>query len=374
MTRTIEAADRHHMKAALGLARRGLGRAYPNPAVGCILTDPGGYVLARGWTQPGGRPHAEAEAIARAGATAPGATAYVTLEPCHHHGKTPPCSEALINAGIKRCVVATLDADPRTRGLGVARLEDAGVHVEFGLMEDEARALNKGFFLRIDEGRPMVTLKCATTLDGRIATRTGSSKWITGEHARAHAHRLRAEHDAILVGVGTAIADDPSLTCRLPGMEDRSPVRVVLDTHLRLPLMSRLVATAKKVPTWIICCEGTEGQGIYEDHGVSVITCPMGPDEHVDISAALAELAGRGITRLLVEGGGAVSSNFLALELVDEIAWFRASSLVGGDGVPAVSGLGINEIADAATFERTAVQILGSSRDGDVLETFVRKI
>lgn len=360
------------MKAALGLARRGLGQTSPNPAVGCILVDERGHVLARGWTQPGGRPHAEAEAIARAGDTAPGATAYVTLEPCHHHGQTPPCSEALIAAGIKRCVVAALDADPRTRGLGIARLEDAGVAVTFGLMEDEAKRLNRGFFLRIDEGRPMVTLKCASTLDGRIATRTGSSKWITGEHARRHAHRLRAEHDAILVGVGTAISDDPSLTCRLPGMEDRSPVRVILDTHLRLPLMSKVVATAKKIPTWIICCEGTTGRDAYEDHGVSVITCPMGPDEHVDVSSALSELAGRGITRVLVEGGSAVSSAFLKTDLVDEITWFRASSLVGGDGIPALGGLGIDEIADATSFERTAVHVLGQAKNADVLETFTR--
>ena len=372
MTETTEHTDLEHMKAALGLARRGLGQVSPNPAVGCVLVAPpeaGGHVLGRGWTQPGGRPHAETEALARAGDTARGATAYVTLEPCDHHGQTPPCSEALIAAGVARVVIATLDADPRSMGLGVARLEDAGVHVTLGVMEDEARLLNKGFFLRIREGRPLVTLKMATTLDGRIATRTGESQWITGEVARRHAHRLRAEHDAIIVGIGTARADDPSLTCRLPGMEDRSPIRVVLDTHLSLPLSSKMVQTAREVPTWVMTSMGSDGYQAYEDLGVEIIACTLGPDGHLDMEAAMMELGGRGITRAIVEGGGKVAAAFLKADMVDEIAWFRAPSLIGADGIPAMDGLGVEGMDAILAFQREDVQSLGA----DVLETYRKK-
>ncbi|MGQ3031841.1 MAG: bifunctional diaminohydroxyphosphoribosylaminopyrimidine deaminase/5-amino-6-(5-phosphoribosylamino)uracil reductase RibD, partial [Ferrovibrionaceae bacterium] len=220
------------MRHALGLAARGLGRTWPNPAVGCVLVRDE-IVLARGNTQPGGRPHAEVVALSRAGSQAAGATAYVTLEPCAHHGKTPPCADALIAAGIGRCVVALQDPDPRVDGGGIRRLLAAGIPVTTGVCEAEAAALNAGFLMRVRQGRPLVTLKLATTLDGRIATHAGESRWITGATARARGHLMRADHDAIMVGIGTALTDDPDLTCRLAGLEDRSPVRIVLDGRLR---------------------------------------------------------------------------------------------------------------------------------------------
>ncbi len=225
MTATTDTEDLDHMRAAhmlatLALARRGLGSVWPNPAVGCVVTQDN-LPVGRGWTQPGGRPHAETEALARAGDKARGATAYVTLEPCDHQGETPPCSEALIAAGIGAVVIAVEDPDPRVSGRGIQRLRDAGIRVATGLGADEARRLNAGYFLRMTEGRPLFTLKTATTLDGRIATRTGDSRWVTGETARAFGHRMRADHDAVMIGIGTALADSPRLTCRLPGLEDR---------------------------------------------------------------------------------------------------------------------------------------------------------
>ncbi|MBX6375722.1 MAG: bifunctional diaminohydroxyphosphoribosylaminopyrimidine deaminase/5-amino-6-(5-phosphoribosylamino)uracil reductase RibD, partial [Acetobacteraceae bacterium] len=244
------------MRAALALARRGLGNAWPNPAVGCVLVRDG-RVVGRGWTQPGGRPHAETEALRRAGPEgARGATAYVTLEPCSHHGRTPPCCDALIAAGVARVVVALQDPDSRVNGRGIARLRAAGIAVETGLCEAEARAINAGFIRRIHLGLPLVTLKLATTLDGRIATATGESRWITGPEARREAHALRARHDAVLVGSGTVLADDPDLTCRLPGMAKTPVLRVVADSRLRTPPAARLVATARQVPTWIVTRPG----------------------------------------------------------------------------------------------------------------------
>ncbi len=273
------------MRAALALARRGLGRVWPNPAVGCVLVRDG-HVVGRGWTQPGGRPHAETEALKRAGDLARGATAYVTLEPCDHEGATGPCSNALLQAGIGRVVVAMQDPDPRVSGRGIARLREAGVEVTVGPCREEATQLNLGFFLRVTEGRPMVTLKLATSLDGRIATASGDSKWITGEQARAEAHSLRASHDAVLVGSGTALADDPALTCRLPGMEDRSPVRVIADSRLRLPLSAEVVRTADRVPTWLVT--GPDGDaGRRRDlvaAGVEVIEVASDPDGRPDVA------------------------------------------------------------------------------------------
>ena len=241
------ALDRRYMALALALAERGLGNVWPNPAVGCVLVRDG-RIVGRGWTQPGGRPHAETEALARAGDGAQGATCYATLEPCAHHGETGPCADALVQAGIARAVVATEDPDPRVAGRGNARLEAAGIGVTRGCMEEEARALNAGFLSRVEKGRPLVTLKLASTLDGRIATHTGDSRWITGAQARARAHLLRARHDAVMVGAASALADDPALTCRLPGMADASPVRVVIDGSARLPAGHALIAAPASSP------------------------------------------------------------------------------------------------------------------------------
>src|SRR5712691_553149 len=246
-----ESFDLSIMRAALALARRGLGNVWPNPAVGCVIAR-NSKVVGRGWTQPGGRPHAETEALARAGGAAQGATAYVTLEPCSHWGRTPPCADALIAAAVGRVVVAIEDSDPRVAGGGLARLRAAGIAVETGLGAADAAEINAGFLQRVRLGRPLVTLKLATSLDGRIATAAGESRWITGPAARDHAHLLRATHDAILVGTGTVLADDPQLTCRLPGLAGCSPVRVVLDRQLRIPPGADIIAEARQVPTWLV--------------------------------------------------------------------------------------------------------------------------
>src|SRR5271165_205437 len=239
------------MQAALSLARRGLGTVWPNPAVGCVIVNKD-RVVGRGWTQPGGRPHGETEALRRAGDAARGATAYVSLEPCCHWGHTPPCADALADAGVRRVVVAIEDPDPRVAGAGLQRLRGADIEVETGLGAEAAAEINAGFFTRLRLGRPLVTLKLATSLDGHIATASGESRWITGPPARERAHAMRADHDAIMVGTGTVLADDPQLTCRLPGLDHRSPVRVVIDRHLRVPPTSQVIAQARQVPTWLI--------------------------------------------------------------------------------------------------------------------------
>jgi len=357
------------MRAALALARRGLGRVWPNPAVGCVLVQ-GGHVVGRGWTQPGGRPHAETEATARAGALARGATAYVSLEPCAHWGGTPPCAEALIGAGIARAVVAIEDPDPRVSGGGVAKLRAAGIPVALGVLAVEAEELNAGFLLRMRAGRPLVTLKLATSLDGRIAAAGGDSRWVTGEAARRRGHLLRAGHDAVLIGSGTALADDPLLTCRLPGLADRSPVRVVLDGRLRLPPAARLAAGARELPTWVVTRADADParRRALTDCGVEIVEVAADPAGGLSLPAALQALGHRGLTRVLVEGGSRLTAALLLAGLVDRVAWFRAPSVLGGDALPAAAALGVGLLAEAPSFRRTGVTAAGD----DVLETYRR--
>lgn len=362
------------MRAALDLARQAVGTTAENPPVGCIIVRDGA-LLGRGFTQPGGRPHAEAVALAHArdpdmapSATV-GATAYVTLEPCSHHGKTPPCAEALIEAGIARVVVAAPDPDPRVDGGGLARLREAGVAVSTGLLRDEAERVMAGFLSRIRRGRPYVTLKLATSLDGRIATAMGHSQWITGEAARARAHLMRAQSDAILVGIGTVLADDPSLTCRLPGLEALSPARVVLDNDLRLSLDSALVRGAGDVPVSVFTTRSAEAAAHLTStagDGLTIETVTADPDGRPAIAAVLERLAERGIGRLMVEGGAGVATAFLKAGLVDEIAWFRAPVVIGGDGLSAVASIGLDRLDLAAKWTPTGVETLGR----DTLQTF----
>ncbi|MBV9860942.1 MAG: bifunctional diaminohydroxyphosphoribosylaminopyrimidine deaminase/5-amino-6-(5-phosphoribosylamino)uracil reductase RibD [Alphaproteobacteria bacterium] len=355
------------MRAALALARRGLGAVWPNPAVGCVIVNEG-RVVGRGWTQPGGRPHAEAEALTRAGILARGATAYVSLEPCCHEGRGPPCADALIAAGLRRVVVAVEDPDPRIRGAGLRRLQDAGVAVETGLCADEAAEVNAGFFSRVRQGRPLVTLKLAASLDGHIATRSGESRWITAAAARDRAHAMRAMHDAITVGTRTVLADDPLLTCRLPGLSERSPVRVVIDRHLRIPLTARLIAEARIVPSWVVALRSADPARAeaFRACGVELIAIDPDADGNVDLAAALAALGARGITRLLVEGGGRLAAALLRDRLVDRLAWFSAPLMIGGDGLPGVAGFGLTALSRAPRFERIAAEAIG----GDLLQTF----
>lgn len=370
--RAVRVYDADFMAAALTLARRGLGRTWPNPAVGCVLVDEaalgGPRILARGWTQPGGRPHAEAEALRRAGARARGATAYVTLEPCCFVGKSPACTEGLIAAGVARVIIAARDPDPRVAGGGVKALRAAGIEVLEGCRQTEAEALNRGQFLKVLEGRPAVTLKIASTLDARTATRSGDSKWITGPEARAFGHRLRADHDAILVGITTALVDNPSLTCRLPGLEDRSPVRIVADSRLRLPLTSALVETAREVPLWVLTAGGCDPARAkaFREAGVEVIDVPDSTAGRVNLKRALECLAQRGITRLLTEGGAQLGASLLAADLVDRLVWFRAPAVMGGEAYAAIAGLGIDKLADMKRFARVSVKTAGS----DLIETY----
>jgi diaminohydroxyphosphoribosylaminopyrimidine deaminase/5-amino-6-(5-phosphoribosylamino)uracil reductase len=358
------------MRAALALARRGLGRVWPNPSVGTVLVRDG-RVVGRGWTQAGGRPHAETEALRMAGAAARGATAYVTLEPCSHHGRTPPCAEALAGAGITRAVVALQDPDPRVSGRGLATLRAAGIAVATGLCEVEAREINAGFFSRIQKRRPLVTAKAATALDGRIATHGGESRWITGPAARARAHLLRASHDAVMLGIGTAAVDDPQLTVRLPGLAGYSPVRIVVDGRLRVPLTSQLVRTAREIPTWIVATDGANAGRIaaLTECGVEVIAVPRDEGgEYPALGAALQALGARGLTRVLVEGGGHLLAALLRADLVDRLVWFRAGMMIGGDGVPVAVAFGVDRLADAPRFVRQSVEPCGD----DVVETWAR--
>ncbi|WP_082012877.1 bifunctional diaminohydroxyphosphoribosylaminopyrimidine deaminase/5-amino-6-(5-phosphoribosylamino)uracil reductase RibD [Belnapia sp. F-4-1] len=351
--------DREHMAAALALARRGLGNTWPNPAVGCVLVKDG-QVVGRGWTQPGGRPHAETEALDRAGEAARGATAYVTLEPCSHWGRTPPCCDALVRAGVSRVVVATGDPDPRVDGRGLQRLREAGVIVELGLMGEEARRENAGFARRITSGLPLVTLKLATTLDGRIATSTGESQWITGPAARREAHALRARHDAILVGSGTVLADDPELTARLPGTARVPLARVVADSRLRTPLGARLVQTARAVPTWIATRTNQRPAALapYLEAGVQILSVPRAKPG-LDLAALLGALAQRGVTRVLAEGGAGLAAGLLRGGFVNRLAWFHAPGIMGGDGLPAVQPLPVVLLSAMPKFQRVASRPLG---------------
>jgi diaminohydroxyphosphoribosylaminopyrimidine deaminase/5-amino-6-(5-phosphoribosylamino)uracil reductase len=308
-----------------------------------------GRIVGRGWTRPGGRPHGETEALRRAGAPALGATAYISLEPCAHYGETPPCTMALLHAGIRRVVMAATDPDPRVDGRGMEQLRQAGVEVTVGVLGERAEALNAGFFLRLRAGRPLVTLKLATSLDGRVATRTGASQWITGDQARAFAHHLRATHDAMMVGSGTALTDDPALTCRLPGLEARSPVRVVLDGRLRLPARSQLARTARSTPFWLITRRPALEDRAKALHrlGVEVIEVGIDDEGRLDLAEVLGVLAGRGITRLLVEGGAALAAGLLRHRLVDRLVWCQAPLLIGGDGIEALGALGVEGLDHA---------------------------
>lgn len=351
--------DREHMRTALALGRRGLGGTWPNPSVGCVLVRDG-RVVGRGTTAPGGRPHAEPVALTHAGDLTRGATAYVTLEPCSHHGLTPPCAAALVAAGVARVVVACGDPDPRVDGAGIAMLRAAGVDVAVGVMAAEARSLQLGFLTRVRLGRPMVTLKLASTLDGRIATRTGESQWITGPEARRTAHALRGQHDAVLAGIGTVLADDPELTCRILGYRKTSDLRIVVDSDLRTCLTARVVTTAATASTWILYRVGADADRMraLSDAGVRLIEV-AGDADGIDLAAGMQALGSAGLTRVLVEGGARIAGALLRAGLVDRIAWFHAPSVIGGDGLPATQAFGVTALKDMPRFRRVDSRPMG---------------
>lgn len=360
-----------HMQAALALGRRGLGRVWPNPAVGCVIVDTAGCVVGRGWTQPAGRPHAETEALKRAGDRAKGGTAYVTLEPCSHTGQTPPCAEALINAGVGRVVVALEDPDARVSGRGIAVLEAAGIAVERNILEAEARFDQAGFLSKVEQGRPLIALKSAASLDGRIATDSGHSQWITGPQARQRGHMLRAEYDAIIVGIGTALADDPSLNCRVAGLSEASPLRIVIDSKLRLDPASDLATRACDQSTWVFTTEAASARrrSRLEALGVRIIDAATDQNGRVDAKSVAHKLGDEGVTRALIEGGGALAASFLKADLIDRVHSFRAGLIIGGDGRAAIGPLGLDRVDDAPRFMAHSTRQLGVDSE----QLFVRQ-
>jgi len=363
-------ADQRWMRVAIGLGARGQGRTWPNPAVGCVIVK-AGRVVGRGWTQAGGRPHAETMALAQAGPAAAGATAYVSLEPCAHHGRTPPCADALIAAGVARVAIAAADPDPRTNGAGRARLEAAGIAVETGVMADAAEAAHRGFFARIRLGRPALTLKLAASLDGRIATGAGESRWITGADARRMVHAMRARHDAVMIGAGTARADDPSLTVRDLGI-DRRPVRVVLSRRLDLPNDGALMRGVAEAPVWL--CHGADAApaavAAWTEAGARPVAVATGPDGRLDLRAVLRALGDAGLTRVLCEGGGTLAAGLLAADLVDDVALFGAGLALGAEAVPALGALDMAGLGDAPRFALRESRAVG----GDVLSLWSRPL
>jgi diaminohydroxyphosphoribosylaminopyrimidine deaminase/5-amino-6-(5-phosphoribosylamino)uracil reductase len=355
------------MSLALTLGRRGLGNAWPNPAVGAVIVKDGG-VVGRGWTQPGGRPHAEVEALRRAGAAARGATLYATLEPCSHHGMTPPCVDAIIAAGVRRVVSALEDPNPQVAGEGHARLRAQGVAVAVGVGAQEARRAHAGHISRVREGRPHVTLKLAVSADGKAGLLGRKPARITGEAATARVHLMRAMNDAVLTGIGTVLADDPQLTCRLPGMEHRSPVRVVLDSALRQPQTSRLAASAARTLDWTFADEtaSRETERALTDLGVEILRVP-GTAGRLDLAAVLRGLSGRGVTRVMVEAGPILSAAFLAADLVDAAALFRSPQALG-EGIDALEGMPLTALTQSPRLRLVGVERIGA----DTLETFER--
>jgi diaminohydroxyphosphoribosylaminopyrimidine deaminase/5-amino-6-(5-phosphoribosylamino)uracil reductase len=349
------------MDVALRLGRRAMGTTAENPNVGCALVKDG-VLVGAGWTQPGGRPHAETMALEMAGEAARGSTAYVTLEPCAHHGRTPPCAEALVKAGISGAVIALEDPDPRVSGRGITFLREAGISVEVGDGADEARADLAGYLTRILNKRPHVILKLGVSSDFRIAARPGARTAITGGESWRRVHLLRAQADAVLIGLSTALADDPELTCRLPGMKERSPIRIVADTRLSIPPHLKLVKTATEIPLWLLSTR----KG-HMDPGITVIDCLPGPGKWVDLADALKRLGERGINRLLVEGGSFVARSLLDRELADEIQLFEAPVELGQGAVEAVAGLTRAQVLSG--FELRDQERLGE----DLLSVYVRR-
>jgi diaminohydroxyphosphoribosylaminopyrimidine deaminase/5-amino-6-(5-phosphoribosylamino)uracil reductase len=358
--------DARFMALALNLGRRNLGHTWPNPAVGAVIVKDG-VIVGRGWTQEGGRPHAEVEALRRAKKAAQGATMYVTLEPCSHQGKTPPCADAVIRAGIARVVSALQDPNPDVAGQGHERLRAKGIAVDIGLGAEQARRVHAGHIMRVQKARPHVTLKLAVSADGKVGLAGRKPVAITGEQARTRVFQMRAASDAIMVGIGTVLSDNPQLTCRLPGMFERSPVRVVLDAGLKLPLATSLVATVRETPTWVFTSSQPSAiaEEILQQRGCRVFRVGAA-DGRLDLEDVLKVLAGEGITRLMVEGGPRVAGAVAAAKLVDELVLLRGPKTIGADGIEPLEGMPLNGLTGQ-------LRACGSERLGpDVLETYER--
>lgn len=361
VNRPDPAEDRRWMSAALMQARYALGQTAPNPAVGCVLVNDG-VLVGRGYTALAGRPHAETIALADAGDGAKGATAYVTLEPCSHHGKTPPCVNALINAGISRVVVAAEDPDPRVAGQGFAALRDAGIAVTTGVLKEDAEDLLAGYLMARQHGRPLVTVKIASSLDGRIALANGQSKWITGARTRDFVHLLRSQHDAMLTAMGTVRADDPSLTCRLEGYSGRQPLRVISASQNTVSPNAQLVQTRDQGD--VIVYAGQAADNAINDLETKIIA----PTEkgYPDPLLMLHDLAGHGITSVMVEAGGQLIASLLKAKLIDRLVWTRSAGLIGGDGFASMASLGLEDLTDGRILKRDHTFFI----DRDIVEVF----
>ena len=341
--------DNRFMDIALNLAEKGLGRVWPNPSVGCVVVKDH-RIIGRGRTCS--KRHAERKALEKALEHASQATVFVTLEPCCHDGQTPPCTEALIQARVKRTVIACQDPDPRVNGQGITRLRAQGIEVKLGVRKQQAQYINQGFFLRVTQQRPLVTLKLATSLDGCIATHTGDSKWISSAQARAWTHGLRLRHDALLVGRGTVYVDDPMLTCRLPGITE-TRVRIILDTHARISVDCKLVKTARDIPTWLVVDQQADTQRLSEK-GLEIIPLPVDHNQQLAPQTILNALANKGLTRVLIEGGGKVATSFLKAQLVDRIVWVYSPLIIGADGKSALGALGLDTVLKSIRLQKLA--------------------
>jgi diaminohydroxyphosphoribosylaminopyrimidine deaminase / 5-amino-6-(5-phosphoribosylamino)uracil reductase len=353
--------DRRFMALALYLARRRLGSTAPNPSVGAVIADEDtGEVIARGWTQPHGRPHAETHVLQRAGERARGRTMYVTLEPCSHHGQTPPCAVAILAAGVPRVVCAIEDPDPRVSGRGVAFLRKAGVAVDLGICAEQARWMAAGHILRMTQGRPFVQLKIAVSGDGLIAPGDGAPRWVTGPEARQFAHLLRARADAILVGRKTVADDNPELTCRLPGLHGRSPRRVILDAKFRTPPSAKMFRTAARVPVTIF--GERESAPPQYPPGVETRRAPTGADGQLSLAAVLADLSANGVTRVLVEGGPTIAAAFLDADLIDEVVIGRGTEALGSRGRKPAGSRGLEILAETARWRIADERMIGDDR------------
>jgi diaminohydroxyphosphoribosylaminopyrimidine deaminase/5-amino-6-(5-phosphoribosylamino)uracil reductase len=359
--------DTRFMALALALGRRGLGRTWPNPAVGALVVNDN-VIIGRGWTQPAGRPHAETEALGRAGPDARSATLYVSLEPCSHHGKTPPCVDAIINVGIARVVSPMPDPNAQVAGQGHWELAEAGVEVEVGIGAEEARRAHAGHIRRMQDGRPHITLKLAISADGKVGLAGRRPAAITGEAARRRVHLMRAMNDAVATGIGTVLSDDPQLTCRLPGMH--SPVRILFDGKLRVPLASKLVASASVTPVWVITGDGAPQARELElkARGVEVLRVQECAGR-TDISAALKLLAERGLSRILFEAGPVLSTALVRDDLVDEAVLFHSATAIDPNGLDALEGLPLSSLTESSRFRRIAAETAGT----DAVEAFERR-
>ena len=341
--------DQRWMRAALALARRGEGRTCPNPAVGCVIVR-NGCLMGRGWTRPGGRPHAETVALNDAGGTAAGATAYVTLEPCSHHGKTPPCADALISAGISRVVVAITDPDDRVSGQGIERLKAAGITVTTGVLGDEVASFYAAYIRHRLTGLPLVTIKLATSLDGRIALADGTSQWITSAVSRARVHLMRSRTDAIMTSAATVLADNPTLNCRLPGVEGCQPLRVVVSTGLALDPSGNLRQSLDQGPVLHL-----HSDDLPPTDGIEQIRVAAAGNGKPDLSAVMRALGESGITSVMVEAGGRFAASLIREGLVQRLVWMRSAMLIGHDGLPAIADLGLEKLAEGHDFKRVAL-------------------